>query len=429
MTAARRALRARRLVPLALLGALGVTAAACGVGAGASSVGSTSTSEPPTGVATPADVVAADRRLAAALYQELLRDGQNLFFSPHSIAVALSMLEAGAAGATAEQLQDLLGRSGGTEWHDARRQLAEQLERTDAVPAGYEPLRLHVANGTFGQEGFPFRADYLELLAEAYRSALEQVDFAGDPGAARQQVNDWVAERTEGHITDLLPEGSVDGLTRLVLANAVFFSGNWLHPFDEARTAAGPFHLLDGTEAEADLMRGSVRTSYGAGDGWAAVRLPYAGGSSMLVVVPDEGRLADVEARLGAVLDEVSGLRSDHQVELTLPRFEFATEADLVPVLQRLGVVDVFDPGRADLTGVAEGPPGEDLFVSGAFHEATVAVDEQGTTATAATGVVAGVTSMPAPASLSADRPFLVAIEHDATGQLLFLGRVLDPTA
>jgi serpin B len=209
----------------------------------------------------------------------------------------------------------------------------------------------------------------------------------------------------------------------------VFFRGNWVTGFDASRTARGPFHRLDGGRVEAELMHGSVRTSYGTGDGWAAARLPYAGGSSMLVVVPDEGRLADVEGRLDEVLAEAGALRNDHQVDLVLPRFAFAGQADLVPALQRLGVVDAFDRELADLGGVAEGPVGDDLFVSGAFHQATVAVDEDGTTASAATGIVAGVTSMPPPAALRADRPFLVAIEHDATGELLFLGRVLDPTA
>src|SRR5690606_6627808 len=142
-------------------------------------------------------------------------------------------------------------------------------------PEGFEALRLAVANGAFGQAGLPFEEAYLDRLADSYGAGLEALDFAADPEAARLAVNAWVAERTEDHITDLLPEGSITELSRLVLANAVFFSGNWLTSFDEGRTAPGTFTRLDGTTVDADTMHGSVRTSYGTGDGWAAVRLPY----------------------------------------------------------------------------------------------------------------------------------------------------------
>ncbi|MPY93674.1 MAG: serpin family protein [Acidimicrobiia bacterium] len=442
---ARTARSRRRTLPVALLGAVGLAAAACGGGAGASAASSTSGGDETTGPPVPAQapgptestppaqqaVVGADRHLATELYRELAagEDG-NLFFSPHSIALALSMVEPGAAGATADQLRALLCiTTDSSSWHDTRHHLDQQVNNPEAGPAGFEALRLGIANGAFGQAGFPIEAAYLDRLAQSYGAALEPLDFVADPEAGRAAVNAWVAERTEDHITDLLPEGSVTDLTRLVLANAVFFSGNWLTSFDEARTAPAAFTARDGSTVQADTMHGSVRTDYVAGEGWAAVRLPYAGGYSMRVVVPDEGRFADVEARIGDVLGTVRHQRGDHQVELSLPKFAFAAEADLVPALQRLGLVDVFDPELADLSGIVVGPAGEDLHVSGAFHQATVAVDEEGTVATAATGLVVGATSMPPPATLDVDRAFLVAIEQDSTGELLFLGRVLDPTA
>jgi serpin B len=204
------------------------------------------------------------------------------------------------------------------------------------------------------------------------------------------------------------------------------FEGSWLNAFAEERTAPAPFRTLDGAQVSAPTMHGNVRTSYATGDGWAAVRLAYAGGYSMLVVLPDEGRFAEVEGRAAAVLAEAGATRNDHGVELALPRFSFAASADLVPVLRDLGLTEIFEADQADLTGIS---PEGDLHVSGIAHQATVDVDEHGTTATAATGILVGVTSMPEPASLVVDRPFIVAIEQDSTGELLFLGRVTDPTA
>ncbi len=447
MTAGNRTATPRRLMIMAahrirrphlLLAALALSGlAACSAGGAAEpaattamGAGPTSTTAPTTSVATPEAVVAADRALAVRLYHQLAAatPGEELFFSPYSIAVALSMVEAGARGQTAAQLQALLGSSGsGDSWHDARAALDEVVTSPAPAPEGFEPLRLAVANGAFGQAGFPFATDYLDRLSRSYGAGLQSEDFSADADAARRAINAWVGERTEGHIEDLLPEGSVTDLTRLVLANAVFFTGNWRTSFDPAATAPGPFTTDGGERVEVPVMHGSIRTSYGKGDGWSAVRLPYVGGYSMVVVVPDAPRLGDIEARLAQVLDEARAVADDHQVTLSMPRFAMATTADLVPVLAGLGAADVFQAGTADLTGMATGPDAERLYVSGAFHQATVEVDEEGTTATAATGLVVSLTSLPTPATLDIDRPFLVAVEHDATGELLFLGRVLDP--
>ena len=173
------------------------------------------------------------------------------------------------------------------------------------------------------------------------------------------------------------------------------------------------------------MMKGNPRIDYAAGDGWQAVELPYVGGASMLVVVPDEGCFAEIEAALGReMLDTVSAHLADHVVELRLPRWESGSSLELIPPLQSLGIEDVFIPGQADLTGIADV---RELYVTGVFHDANITVDEIGTEAAAATAVAAGIVSAPPPATLTVDRPFIYLIRDDDNGEILFLGRLLEP--
>ncbi|MDH3684057.1 MAG: serpin family protein, partial [Acidimicrobiia bacterium] len=312
-------------------------------------------------------------------------------------------------------------------WHAGRNALDGAITTPGQVPPGMTPLELRIANAPFGQAGFDFVDAFIQVLAEQYGADLITADFIADPEAARTLINAWVADQTDDRITDLLPAGSIDSLVRLVLVNTVFFKGQWVTEFDPAQTAPGPFTVLDGSQIETPLMNGSVRTSFGQGDGWQMVRLPYWGGYSMTLVVPDDGRFEEISDRIAAgLLDDVTAIRSDHLVALTMPTFDFATPTDLVPVFRSLGMVDAFDSEAADFSGLTSS---DDFYLSGAFHQATIEVDEFGTTATAATGVIGGVTSAPTPAELRIDRPFVFTIEHDETGEPLFLGQVVDPTA
>ena len=174
-------------------------------------------------------------------------------------------------------------------------------------------------------------------------------------------------------------------------------------------------------------MNGVVSADFADGDGWQAVRLPYVG-ASMLIVVPDRGRFDEVEDGLGvAFLRDVQERLEPTMVQLALPRWEAATVVELTPALGALGIVDLFDATAVDLTGIAPGG----LFVSYVAHQANVTVDEAGTEAAAATAVVGGVTGggPDRQASLTVDRPFLYLIADDSTGEILFMGRVLEPPA
>jgi serpin B len=376
-----------------------------------------------------AAVVAADRAFAFDLYRTLVADeSDNVFLSPYSISTAMSMVLAGARGQTAEELASALGvGADDAAWHLARNRLELELTALadfelpgdpDAVPLTLEPT-----NAIFGQVGFPFKQPYLDTLAANYGAGMYGLDFAAEPDASRAAVNQWVAERTRDRIPELIPVGVITPKTRAVLVNAIYFMASWLFQFDPDATETGTFHLLDGSTVDVAMMQGTEKRQYAAGDGWQAVELPYVGRASMLVIVPDEGGFATIEADLDErFLAALEGQLTEHVVDLALPRWESDSQLKLIPPLESLGIELLFSLGGADLTGIADAA----LFVSEVVHAANITVDEKGTEAAAATAVVVDESGAP-PATLTVDRPFIYLIRDDANGEILFMGRLLQP--
>lgn len=380
-----------------------------------------------------ADLVAGNAAFAFDLFRLAAAGGENTLLSPYSIAAALTMTYAGARGDTAAEMRDVLHLGLSDERvHTARNELDLRIA---SVPAPIpdddrEPFAIRVANSLWGQRGYPFLESFLTLLAAEYDAGMNLVDFAAAAEQARRAINAWVEDQTEGRIVDLIPEGVVTDLTRLVLVNAIWFTANWAEQFAPEDTADGPFALVDGTTVTVPVMHGSFRLPYAEGDGYVAVRLPYAGDASMVIVLPDAGRFDEIVGGFGAAdLAAVASGEADHQVDLALPSFEFRSEFALKPALRQLGMVAAFTepslPGGADLTGMTEQ---RELFVHEVVHQAYIAVDEEGTEAAAATAVIIGLESMPPPATVTVDRPFLFLIEHGGTGEILFIGQVTDPS-
>jgi serpin B len=445
----------RSLLALGLATALVV--ASCGDATGGSDPTSQPpptevTTVPPSDAAGPAVLVASDlsrqegdpnaatpvataaTEFAADLYAELAAGEENLVFSPYSVAIALAMTRAGAAGSTAEEMDAVLHLAGIDDPHGGFNALDQALAARSGMVARDDlteaEVVLNVANALWGQSDTTFEAEFLDLLAAEYGAGMRLVDYRADAEAARVEINDWVADQTEDRIEDLIPSGALNSLTRLVLTNAVYLLAPWELPFDEAGTIPGDFTRLDGSVVAADLMQREATYDYAAGDGWQAITLPYAGrGMAMTVIVPDAGRFAEVEAALdAALLDEIAGGTAPTPVRLRFPSFEFRTQAGLVPALRALGMAESFDPGLADFSGMTTE---EDLYIGEVIHEAFIAVDEEGTEAAAATAVVmqARAAAPEPPLDLAVDRPFLFSI-HDAGSPVpLFLGRVMDPTA
>jgi serpin B len=378
-----------------------------------------------------ATAVASDEHFALNLYQQLANGDGNVFMSPYSISTCLSMVLAGARGDTAIQLANALGVDDPDTWDAGRNRLDQSIGTGFSLPpqpdpsATVQPLVLQTANTMFGQTGYPFQQPFLDTLARDYGSGLQGVDFATQWEAARLAINDWVAVKTNQRILDLLPPGSLDDMTRSVLVNAIYFKANWVRQFSPEATRPAPFHMLDGSTIEAPTMnQNGMKFEFAQGTGWTAAVLPYYG-ASMLVIVPDEGKFGEIERQLDAeFISEVDSSMSERQLTLSLPKFSTEQSADLVDALNALGVHDLFDQGKADLTGIETVEP---LYISHVEHKANISVDEHGTEAAAATAAVAEASSGAQSATLNVDRPFLYLIRDSATNEILFMGRMVDP--
>jgi serpin B len=359
--------------------------------------------------------------------------GDNLLISPYSVAAALTMTYAGARGPTAEEMRAALALGlADDRIHSGRNELDLHIsaEPEPSPEDDREPFAIRVANSLWGQAGYPFLDEFLALLAENYDAGMNLVDFQVAADDARQEINEWVEDRTEGRIVDLIPSGVITELTRLVVVNAIWFKANWAEQFEPSLTTDGRFATLGGADVTVPMMHGGGRFLHASGEGFQVVRIPYAGGASMVVVVPDEGRYHEIVTAFGPIeLTAVLRAADTRQVELTMPRFEFRSELALKPMLEDLGMSTAFkDPlaaDGADLTGMTER---RQLFVQEVVHQAFITVDEQGTEAAAATAVVVGATSASEPAVVTLDRPFLFLIQHDGTGEVLLVGQVTDPS-
>lgn len=386
---------------------------------------------PPVASEAPADsapvsansLAAAQTELGLRLLAELSQDDRgNLALSPASLGHALTMTWAGARGSTAAQLGELLGLpadSAGV--HEAARLLREatQLEAEGAT--------VLAASRLWADGSLPIEAPYLALTESAYGAPLASVDFLGAPDAARGEINAWVGEHTQGHVQGLLPEGSVTDQTRLVLTDAVWFKGSWTEPFDPKATQDAPFTLASGEAVQVPTMRRTGRVAHAHLSGVSVVRLPYGDGQlSMSLILPDDpATLAGLEGKLdAAAIEALLGSARPREVALSLPRVSLRSASSLSASLSALGASEAFSDS-ADFSGIT-GDAG--LKLSAVLQEVTLELDEQGTEASAATGVVAGVKSAPLePIALSFDRPFLFLIRDRQTGAVLFLGRVADP--
>ena len=385
-------------------------------------------------------VAEAGNKFAFDLYGKLSAPKGNLFFSPSSISTAMAMTAAGARGETATQMSSVLHfdsmpkTDGGNAIHTAVGQLIAQLN--DGGKQG--AYQLSVANRLWGQQGFKFLDAFLTILRTDYGAELVQLDF-GQAEAARKKINTWVEEATNGKIKDLIPSGGVNAMTRLVLTNAVYFKGKWVDAFKEDATKPAPFFLSASDKADVPMMFQKEHHQFGTakfGDNHEVkiLKLAYkadekaAGrGLVMILLLPDDkAGLPDLEKQLTAdnVGKWTKNLRST-EVSVWLPKFKLTQEIQLSRVLSSLGMTSAFDPDTADFSGM-DGK--RDLFISEVFHKAFVDVNEEGTEAAAATGVVMRAMAMPAdPSEFRADHPFVFMIRDEVTGSILFLGRVTDP--
>jgi serpin B len=366
---------------------------------------------------------------ACDLYRKLATGEENLMFSPYSISTVMAMTYAGARGNTATEMASTLRFSlDQPHLHPAFAGIEASLDGVTKDGS----IRLSVANSLWPQKGYPFLRHYNSLIKKRYGVSIHAVDFEQAAEDARTQINGWAEDQTEGRIKDLIAPGILNSLTRLVLANAVYFKGKWANEFMPKYTRDVPFHVTADRIVQAPMMTQKLTCQYASHPSLDIVALPYRGdGMAMVVLLPKEvDGLRQLEGELTAeALDGWLDPLVEQKVLVSLPRFKVTSMLRLEDALRSLGMVDAFDPSRADFSGI-DGRTAW-LFISAVLQKAFVEVNEEGTEAAAATAVVATLGVPPAgppPAVFWADHPFLFLIRETSTGSILFMGKLSDPT-
>jgi serpin B len=402
-----------------------------------------------------ADAVEASNAFAVDLYANL-RTGQgteNLLTSPLSASLALTMAYAGAQGGTATQMastlhsestaqtlfegqnvltQALAGRAAAALAGDA--QQATESGGTAPSPSNYQ---LQVVNSVWGEQTYHWAAPFLDVLAKDYGTGVYLVDFINQFDEARQAINGWVSTQTDDKINDLLPEGSLDPMTRMVLVNAIHLKLQWETAFSASATAPATFTKTGGASLSVPFMNQESTFAYMDDGSAQIVSLPLSGGQVSVVIALPHGDLATYEAHLNADSAALSQPSSYALVSLALPKFTFTSPTfSLKTSLTTMGMPQAFDPDAADFKGLcASTPDGDNLYISDVLQKAMIAVQENGVEAAAATAVIiegssgaAGGAPPPTPVPMVVNRPFVMAIVDVPTRAILFLGHIADPS-
>ena len=372
-------------------------------------------------------VVEGNHQFAFDLYSQVGKGDGNLFFSPFSISTALAMTYAGAKGNTETQMAQTLHFSLSQErLHPGYSALMHGLQ-ADPAHSGFE---LSIANALWGQSGYEFHKEFIDITGDHYDAGFKEVDFVKDTEQARGTINRWVEEKTRDKIKELIKPGILTDLTRLVLTNAIYFKGQWMSQFKKERTLPEPFELMNGEKVEVPMMNQTREFNYSENETAQILEMPYEGNKlSMVIFLPKEKR--DIKELEGLLETEnfnhwVSTLQKQ-EVIVSLPKFKMISEFLLNETLEALVMTDAFDVASADFSGMTPDPVG--LYISAVVHKAFVDVNEEGTEAAAATAVIMNLKAMmPEPKPVfRADHPFIFIIRDKSSDSILFIGRVMDP--
>ncbi|XP_052584406.1 serpin B9-like [Peromyscus californicus insignis] len=350
---------------------------------------------------------------------------KNVCYSPMSISSALAMVLLGAKGDTAVQMSQALGLNTEKDVHQGFQGLLSNLNKPN------RKYSLRMANRLFAESTCEFLPTFKESCLQFYHSELEQLSFVKAAEESRKHINTWVSKQTEGKIPELLSGGSVDSETRLVLVNALYFKGKWQKEFDKECTREMPFKINQREKRPVQMMyqEDIFKHAYVKEVQAQVLVMPYDGMElSLMVLLPDDGvDLSKVENNL--TFEKLTSwtkpdfMRST-DVGVFLPKFKLQENYDMKSVFQHLGMVDVFQGGKADLSGMSLE---RNLCVSECVHECVVEVNEEGTEAAASTMVNISCDSSRGDPRFCADHPFLFFIKHNETNTLLFCGRFSSP--
>lgn len=386
-----------------------------------------------------ANVVDANNQFAFELYSKLSEeDSGNIFYSPYSISSAFAMTYEGAKGKTADEMVGV--------FHFPTKDILKPNFASiyNEINGGSDQYELRTGNALWLQQDYPFLEDYVKTVEEYYGGKAAGVDFVNEPEMSRETINSFIEEQTNEKIKDLIPGGSIDPMTRMVLTNAIYFKGTWEWEFDKSDTKDKNFKITPDNVVQVPMMfmdNDKAKLNYGDTEKLQILELPYKGDKlSMLILLPKQGDFYDWETGQRTTLDYTISdieLSSEKLVEyksqmkeikldsVSIPKFEFDTKYMLAQTLAQMGMPTAFkSDGSADFSGMTLE---ESLFIDKVIHQAYVKVDEKGTEAAAATAIIMGATSAGPGNMFVADHPFIFIIQDKKTGNILFLGRVIDP--
>ena len=375
-----------------------------------------------------ANVVEANNQFAFEYYSHLKnRETGNIFFSPFSISSALVMTYEGAREQTAKEMQSVLHFPA-----DDNLRRTEYLKIFNELNKKDKKYELNIANALWAQKDYQFLSDYIDTVEKYYGGKTNNLDFVKDPEGSRVTINDWVEKQTKDKIKDLIPQGVINDMTRLVLTNAIYFKGEWVKQFDKENTTDEDFRINENDSVKVPMMQRTdeeAEFNYAENKDLQILEMPYSGEDlSMLILLPKNDDLAKVENSLST--ENLAQWKKDlkkQRVEVFVPKFKFETKYLMTEDLKAMGMPTAFGLG-ADFSGM-DGK--KDLFISEVIHQAFVEVNEEGTEAAAATGVVMMLGALPGEETkipvFRADHPFIFLIQEKNSGNILFIGRVVNP--
>ncbi len=371
------------------------------------------------------EFVKGNNKFSLELYSNISRKEKgNIFFSPFSISSAFAMVYEGASGKTAQEIRSVFHfqEPSSKRWKNWELILNEINKKSKT----YE---LFAANALWIQEGFKILPEYKGVIEKYYKGSVSNLDFAGKTESARLEINKWIEERTNKKIKNLFSPGSLNQLTKMVLTNVIYFKGEWLKQFDKDDTRDEDFRVSKEKIVKVPMMRitgQNARFNYAELEKLQIIEMDYKGEElSMIVLLPEKDieKLEEslTEENLGKWLKELR----EERVDVFFPKFKLNKKYILNENLKNMGAPSAFTPGEADFSKI-DGT--RKLFIQIAAHKAFVEVNEEGTTAGGATGIGIGVTAVPVKKVFRADHPFIFLIREKGSGNILFIGKVYDPT-
>jgi len=387
-------------------------------------IGCISTTQLQTNSGSISDIVNGNNQFALDMFSKLGSQQENVFFSPWSIYSAIAMAREGAKGKTALEMQQVMHLP---ENDSQRRQsFALAYDKFNAKDAGYT---LSTANAIWVEKDYPLLDNFTAAIERYYHGSAQNVDFKDATEDTRSMINSWVESRTNSKIKDLISPGGISPKTQLVITNAVYFNGTWVISFDKNATRKGNFKTDDGRIIETPMMESVGRESrfnYTETGDMQILELPYQGKRISMIILLPKSDISSLEKSLTGRLAELTKGLQESRVDVYIPKFTFAAKYFMAKNLEDMGMPTAFTPG-ADFSGINGR---KDLFINEVIHQAFVDVNEQGTEAAAATAVVMPTMAYGAPKTpvFDADHPFVFLIQDIETGNILFIGRVSDPS-